>query len=144
AAARSNVAAGDPGKWLRRSDFSHCTSCENCAGGYGGGPETRLSADTLIATTHWLDGHGDHAALGAFVGERAALADGGRTVAFAVIHANSAGGHAYADCWYPEPAAIDCPCFLPPAREGILDCSAYLRSFGRRTEVFVVKRKHEQ
>jgi LmbE family N-acetylglucosaminyl deacetylase len=230
AAARSNVAAGDPGKWLRRSDFSHCTSCGDCAGGYGGGPETRLSADTLIdsldrligatpkgtliATTHWLDGHGDHAALGAFVGERAALADGGRTVAFAVIHANSAGGHAYADCWYPEPAATDCPCFdnaradsdpawlaslrahrerpdwpqtlpsdadygdavqlclgdearrakpeaisafatqlgtigrapgiLPPAREGILDCSAYLRSFGRRTEVFVVKRLHEQ
>lgn len=226
AAARRNVLAGDSGKLLRRSDFSHCASCGDCASGYGGGPETLLSADTLvesldrliaatsgatlIATTHWLDGHGDHAALGAFVGERAALADDGRTVAFAVIHANTAGGHAYADCWYPEPAAVDCPCFdearadsdpawlaslrahrerpdrpqtlptdvdygdasqlclddgarsakpqaidafatqlgtvgrqpgvLPPSREGILDCSAYLRSFGRRTEVFVVRR----
>lgn len=230
AAARRNLDAGDPGKLLRRSDFSHCTSCGDCGSGYGGGPETRLSADTLvesldrliaatpagtlIATTHWLDGHGDHAALGAFVGQRAALTDDGRTVAFAIIHANSAGGHAYADCWYPEPAAIDCPCFdearadsdplwlaslrahrerpnwpqtlpsdadygdasqlclgdearsakpeaigafatqlgtvgrepgiLPSSREGILDCSAYLRSFGRRTEVFVVKRLHEQ
>ena len=226
AAARRNVAAGNPGKLLRRSDFSHCTSCGGCAGGYGEGPATQLSAttlvasldrligatsaNTLIATTHWLDGHGDHAALGAFVAERAALAPGGRAVAFAVIHANTVDGHAYADCWYPEPAAIDCPCFddaradrdpawlaslrahrerpdwpqmlpsdvdygdasqlclgddvraakpeaisafgtqlgtvgrkpgiLPPSRAGILDCSAYLRSFGRRTEVFVVKR----
>ena len=31
------------------------------------------------------------------------------------------------------------PGILPPAREGLLDCSGYLRSFGRRTEVFVVK-----
>ena len=149
------------------------------------------------------------AALGAFVGERAAAMPHGRTVAFAVIHASTSGEHAYADCWYPGPAAEDCPCFdeeradrdpdwlqsmrahrerpdlpqrlptdvdygepvqlclgdavrldkpqaidafatqlgtigiapgvLPPEREGLLDCSAYLRSFGRRTEVFVVR-----
>jgi hypothetical protein len=29
---------------------------------------------------------------------------------------------------------------LAESREGILDCAGYLRSFGRRTEVFVVKR----
>ena len=66
---------------LRRSDFSHCASCAAC--GYGEGPPTTLSAETLtaslreilaaapdgalIATTHWLDGHPDHAALGNFV-----------------------------------------------------------------------------
>ena len=31
------------------------------------------------------------------------------------------------------------PGLLPESREGLLDCSAYLRSFGRRTEVFVVR-----
>ena len=36
------------------------------------------------------------------------------------------------------------PGILPASREGILDCSGYLRSFGRRTEVFVVKRLHGQ
>ena len=224
-AARRNLLAGEPGKFLHRSDFSQCESCGDCSSGYGTGPTTQLSAntliasldevigattpDTLIATTHWLDGHGDHAALGAFVGERAAAAEGGHTVAFAVIHANSSNGYGFADCWYPGPAAVECPCFdeeradrdpqwlqlmrahrerpdlaqqlptdadygepvqlglgatvlldkppaidafqtqlgtvgiapgiLPEQREGMLDCSAYLRSFGRRTEVFVVR-----
>jgi LmbE family N-acetylglucosaminyl deacetylase len=221
-AARANVQAGNPLTPLRRSDFSSCTSCGGCGNGYGGGPETDLNAGTLIdsldnaikgttkrtliATTHWLDGHPDHAALGAFVSERAT----DRTVAFAVIHANTRNGYAYADCWYPGPAAAECPCFdearadndaswlgslrahrerpdwpqtlpgdvnygdalqlclddavrvakplainafetqlgtagkspglLPESREGLLDCSGYLRSFGRRTEVFVVRR----
>jgi LmbE family N-acetylglucosaminyl deacetylase len=221
-AARANAQAGNPFRPLRRSDFSSCTSCGGCGSGYGGGPETNLSAGTLIdsldeaikgttaktliATTHWLDGHPDHAALGAFVSERAT----GRTVAFAVIHANTHNGYTYADCWYPGPAAAECPCFdeeradkdaswlsslrthrerpdwpqalpndvdygdasqlclddavriakplaisafetqlgtvgkspglLPESREGLLDCSGYLRSFGRRTEVFVVRR----
>ena len=224
-AARQNLLAGEPGKRLRRSDFSSCSSCGDCAEGYGGGPETALSADslvasldsllgattrnTLVATTHWLDGHADHAALGALVSERVAAIADGRTVAFAVIHASSGNGHAYADCWYPSPAAIECPCFdearadrspgwldslrsyreqpqwpqrlpndldygaasqlcldgetqqakaraidafgtqlgtaerapgvLPASRTGLLDCSGYLRSFGRRTEVFVVR-----
>jgi hypothetical protein len=31
------------------------------------------------------------------------------------------------------------PGLLPESRQGILDCNAYLRSFGRRTEVFVVR-----
>jgi LmbE family N-acetylglucosaminyl deacetylase len=224
-AARANSKAGNPFKRLRRSDFSNCTSCGGCGSGYGGGPETNLSAGTLvasldeaikdttaktlIATTHWLDGHRDHAALGAFVNERAAA----RSVAFAVIHANTRNGHAFADCWYPGPAAENCPCFdeersdrdkdwlaslrahrerpdwpqalpddvdygeplqlclddesritkplaisafetqlgtvgrspglLPTSREGLLDCSGYLRSFGRRTEVFVLRRYPE-
>lgn len=224
-AAWLNKESGNTGKLLRRSDFSHCDNCAECGSGYGGGPETALSADTLVeslddvigattantlvATTHWLDGHGDHAALGAFVSERAAAAHGGRTVAFAVIHANTANDYGFADCWYPAPAAAECPCFdeeradhdtgwlaslrahrerpdwpqqlpddvdygepsqlclddatrsakplaidafatqlgtigrapgiLPPEREGLLDCSGYLRSFGRRTEVFVVR-----
>jgi len=226
AAARRNRDAGSPDTPLRRSDFSACDNCGECGAGYGGGPETSLNANTLaasldellaattpttlIATTHWLDGHGDHAALGEFVRERAALVAGGRTVAFAVIHANTANGHSFADCWYPGPAAEPCPCFdedradndddwlaalrahrehpewpqtlpddvdygdatqlclddatrlakpqaidafgtqlgtvgiapgvLPDSRVGLLDCSAYLRSFGRRTEVFVLQR----
>jgi LmbE family N-acetylglucosaminyl deacetylase len=225
-AAKSSVETGEPARLLRRSDFSACTSCGDCGSGYGAGPETKLSANTLIesldglladasfntliATTHWKDGHADHAALGSFVSERAAAASGGRTVAFAVIHANTRNGHAYADCWYPNPAAEACPCFdearadadpqwlaslrahrenpdwaqllpddvdygpasqlcldsstssakpraidafktqlgtagrepglLPKARTGMLDCSGYLRSFGRQTEVFVVRR----
>ena len=32
------------------------------------------------------------------------------------------------------------PGLLPEHREGVLDCTAYLRSFARRTEVFVVER----
>lgn len=226
AAARANADAGDGERALRRSDFSSCESCGECWTGYGVGPETDLSAETLIqsldlalsetssntliATTHWLDGHPDHAALGSFVSERVAAVTEGRTVAFAVIHANTRNGYEYADCWYPGPPAAECPCFddtkadedrawlaslrshrerpdwpqtlpddvdygaplqlclsdstreakpdaisafetqlgtvgiapgvLPEAREGLLDCSGYLRSFGRRTEVFVIRR----
>lgn len=224
AAARANSGRGEPAALLRRSDFSACTSCRECDAGYGAGPETTLSADSLvasldrligdttgnslIATTHWQDSHPDHAALGSFVSDRAAAA--GRTVAYSVIHANTANGHASPECWYPGPAALECDCvymdnadrdadwlaslrahrerpdwpqvlpddvdygepkqlcldrethaakpaaidafgtqlgtvgrapgILPPARQGLLDCSAYLRSFGRRTEVFVVRR----
>lgn len=224
--ARKNIENGDPARLLTRSDFSSCASCAECQSGYGAGPETRLSAstliasldeiigatapNTLIATTHWLDSHTDHAALGAFVSERIKGLDYGRTVAFAVIHANTTNGYAAADCWYPGPATKDCACFdqekaklqsgwldslrthrehpdwpqvlpddidygepsqlclddvarlakpqainafetqlgtigqvpgiLPESSKGLLDCSGYLRSFGRRTEVFVVKR----
>ena len=125
--AKANADAGHPGRLLRRSDFSGCTSCGDCSTGYGLGPETTLSASTLtdsldrligetssnalIATTHWLDSHSDHAALGSFVSERASAASQGRTVAFAVIHANTTKGYASAECWYPGPAAKDCACF---------------------------------
>ena len=111
---------------LRRSDFSRCASCEAC--GYGEGPTTTLSAETLtaslreiiaaapsgalIATTHWLDGHPDHAALGNFVRR----ANGGQhAVAYAVIHAKTKNT-ANADCWYPAPAAPDCPCMNDEAK----------------------------
>src|SRR5688572_19381948 len=82
-AAWRNFSEGKMTEPLRRSDFSKCTSCETCSGGYGEGPTTSLNAGTmmtslreliaaapdgaLIATTHWLDGHSDHAALGNFV-----------------------------------------------------------------------------
>jgi LmbE family N-acetylglucosaminyl deacetylase len=112
---------------LRRSDFSRCASCETCSGGYGEGPQTNLTAETLmtslreliaaapdgalIATTHWLDGHADHAGLGHFVrrlnGEHASP----HPVAYAVIHANTPKNTAHSDCWYPTPAAPECPCF---------------------------------
>jgi LmbE family N-acetylglucosaminyl deacetylase len=106
---------------LRRSDFSACTSCD-CGSGYGGGPTTALTADTLrsslrdiiaaqpagalIATTHYLDGHADHAGLGNFVRE---LHDT-HAVAYAVIHAHTPKNTAHPDCWYPTPNAPVCPC----------------------------------
>jgi LmbE family N-acetylglucosaminyl deacetylase len=227
--ARTNVDDGNIDKLLRRSDFSSCASCGECTTGYGTGPETSLSAntlidsldeligntagDTLIATTHWLDNHSDHAALGTFVSDRVSALGKRHTVAFAVIHADTAKDYASPECWYPGPAAEDCGCFaaestdhdagwlesvnahrirpdwpqvlpddvyygepsqlclddetllakpqainafatqlgtmgkapgiLPESRKGLLDCSGYLRSFGRRTEVFVVKQLPE-
>ncbi len=227
--AKANLDAGVPDMLLSRSDFSSCTSCGECSTGFGTGPVTALSANTLIssldrllgesaqnaliATTHWLDSHPDHAALGAFVSDRVSAASEERTIAFAVIHANTTNGYASAECWYPGPAAKECACFdeervsadaawlealrahrerpdwpqvlpddvdygepwqlclddatrlakpraidafetqlgtagrapgiLPESRSGLLDCSAYLRSFGRRTEVFVVKQYPE-
>lgn len=227
-AAWSNWQAGDTLKPLRRSDFSRCAGCDSCGEGYGGGPETGLDAArlytklnerlaatderTLIATTHWLDSHADHGGLGRFVMEIAGEVGGRRNVVFSVIHAHTAADAAYPDCWYPEPAAEDCPCFhqeradtepgwlaaarmqrfdpsapqalpddadygeplsmclapplyegasamklkavesfesqlgtagrvpglLPESRKGLMDCSGYLMSFVRRTEVFVL------
>jgi len=108
---------------LRRSDFSRCESCEKCSDGYGKGPQTNLTAQTLmaslgdliaaapdgalIATTHWLDGHGDHAGLGNFVRRL----HGTHAVAYAVVHAHTPKNAAQPDCWYPTPAAPVCPCF---------------------------------
>jgi len=126
AAAWANLQKGTPNQPLRRTDFSHCTSCETCKGGYGEGVVTELSASTLLATlrervgassprtllatTHWLDGHGDHAALGEFVrkvnGEQATP----RAMAFAVIHAHTPKDTSHPDCWYPAPRALKCPC----------------------------------
>jgi beta-glucosidase len=127
AAAWQNIADGKPAQPLRRSDFSGCTSCEPCAG-YGKGPQTDLTADTLtaslreiiaaapdgalIATTHWLDGHADHAALGNFVRRLG----GEHPVAYSVIHANTPNNTPQPDCWYPGPAPPLCPCMNDEAK----------------------------
>jgi LmbE family N-acetylglucosaminyl deacetylase len=130
-AAWRNFSEGETDRRLRRSDFSGCPSCETCSGGYGQGPETTLTADTLmtslrelidaapdgalLATTHWLDGHGDHAGLGNFVrrlnGEQGAR----HPVAYAVIHAKTPKNASHSDCWYPAPAAPACPCLSEEA-----------------------------
>lgn len=127
AAAWSNLQAGDVEKALRRSDFSMCTDCNSCGEGYGGGPETDLSAaslkqalsgllaetseQTLIATTHPLDSHGDHGGLGKLVMELALELESKRTLAYSVIHAHTSNGADFPDCWYPQPASPECPCF---------------------------------
>lgn len=124
----ANAEAGEPGKPLRRSDFSVCESCDGCNDGYGAGPETELSAETLqaslrdglsrvsprtlVATTHWLDGHGDHAALGSWVRKLVAEMNSPPAVAYSVIHAHTGKNGEQADCWYPEPGAALCGCFL--------------------------------
>ena len=126
AAAWSNLEAGTPQRPLRRSDFSHCRDCETCEGGYGEGPATELTAATLtaslreriaassprtlLATTHWLDGHGDHAGLGHLVRRVNGELAEPRPVAFAVIHAHTPKDTAHPDCWYPAPRALACPC----------------------------------
>jgi len=132
AAALANLARGEPRRALRRSDFSRCADCESCQSGYGGGPETELTGAslegvlrsllaatgerTLVATTHRLDGHGDHAALGALVRSLDAALPRPRPLAFAVVHAKTANGTAHPDCWYPGPRALVCPCLLDEAR----------------------------
>jgi LmbE family N-acetylglucosaminyl deacetylase len=129
AAAWRNLGQGNPAEPLRRSDFSGCASCETC--GYGEGPRTALTADTLtaslreliaaapegalIATTHRLDGHPDHAALGNFVRRINDEQTSPHPVAYAVIHAFTKNT-ANADCWYPAPAAPDCPCMNEEAK----------------------------
>jgi LmbE family N-acetylglucosaminyl deacetylase len=125
-AAWANLAAGELTKPLRRSDFGKCRDCETCEGGYGEGPATELTAETLLAslreriaatsdgtllaTTHWLDGHADHAALGGFVRKLNDELASPRAVAYAVIHAHTPKSTPHPDCWYPAPAALACPC----------------------------------
>jgi LmbE family N-acetylglucosaminyl deacetylase len=144
AAAWRNLDQHKTGEPLRRSDFSGCTSCETC--GYGEGPRTTLTAETLtdslreliaaapggalIATTHWLDGHPDHAALGKFVRRLNDEHASPHPVAYAVIHAytkNTAGS----DCWYPAPAAPVCPCMNDEAT-ALADAGWIARSAGHR------------
>ena len=48
-----SVQGGKTAEPLRRSDFSRCTSCEPCSG-YGQGPQTTLTAETLMASLHEL------------------------------------------------------------------------------------------
>lgn len=129
AAAWRELGEGKTSEPLRRSDFSQCTSCDTC--GYGEGPHTTLTAETLtaslreliaaqpegalIATTHWLDGHPDHSALGNFVRRLNGESASPHAVAYAVIHAHTKNT-ANADCWYPAPAAPDCPCMNDEAK----------------------------
>jgi LmbE family N-acetylglucosaminyl deacetylase len=131
-AAWSNLQRGEPARRLRRSDFSRCAECDTCQAGYGGGPETSLTAAalqatlaellaatgerTLVATTHWLDGHGDHAALGNFVRMLNAALARPRRIAFAVVHAKTAKSTPHSDCWYPAPQALVCPCLQDEER----------------------------
>jgi LmbE family N-acetylglucosaminyl deacetylase len=125
-AAWLNSRTGRLDKRLRRSDFSRCTDCETCQTGYGGGPETELTASslsaslssllaattehTLVATTHWLDGHADHSALGNFIKTINDRLDVPRPILYAVIHAHTPKGTPHDDCWYPGPPALVCPC----------------------------------
>jgi LmbE family N-acetylglucosaminyl deacetylase len=144
AAAWRNSNAGKTAEPLHRSDFSRCTSCDSC--GYAEGPQTALTADTLaaslreliasqpvgalIATTHWLDGHPDHAALGNFVRRLNGDDASPHPVAYAVIHAHTKNT-ANADCWYPAPTAPDCPCMNDEAK-ALADAGWVARSAGRR------------
>ncbi|MBW3564818.1 MAG: PIG-L family deacetylase [Acidobacteria bacterium] len=126
-AAWRNIRSNALDRPLRRSDFSNCADCESPCG-YGGGSETALTAKTLLdslrreietapegallATTHWLDGHGDHAGLGSIVRKlNDELAPAGQhPMVFAVIHAHTPKTTDHPDCWYPAPAAPECPC----------------------------------
>jgi LmbE family N-acetylglucosaminyl deacetylase len=121
-----NFNENKPDEPLHRSDFSHCKDCISCERGYGGGPVTNFTANTLmqslrqkissttsntlLATTHWLDGHADHAALGKFVKSLNAELPQRRAIAFAVIHAHTPKTTPHPDCWYPVPQALVCPC----------------------------------
>jgi alpha-galactosidase len=150
AAAWRNLQEGATSKPLRRSDFSACPDCETCAAGYGGGPETDLSAEalmrtlgerlaatserTLLATTHWLDGHGDHAALGSFVKKLNGELDAPRAVAYTVIHAHTPKDTPHSDCWYPGPRAPVCPCFLETCAEADPTWLPNLRAFRQRPD----------
>jgi LmbE family N-acetylglucosaminyl deacetylase len=125
-AAWLNSRTGRLDKRLRRSDFSRCPDCETCQAGYGGGPETELTASTLIAslssllaatsehtlvaTTHWLDGHADHSALGNFIKTINDQLKVPRPILYAVIHAHTPKATSHGDCWYPAPQALVCPC----------------------------------
>lgn len=126
AAAWANWKSGEPDKALRRSDFSACASCESCGAGYGAGPETGFSAaslvetltrtiasskdNALLATTHWQDDNGDHAALGEFVRLVNAKLGGTRSIAYSVIHGHGPADTGGSDCSYPAPRALACPC----------------------------------
>lgn len=144
AAAWTNLEAGQSDLPLRRSDFSDCDVCGSCGSGYGGGPQIELSAATLVetlsdrlaatpknalvATTHWLDGHGDHAALGSFVKRLNAELERPRALALGVIHAHTPKDTSHPDCWYPAPRAVACPCAREECAGEDPDWVATLRS----------------
>jgi LmbE family N-acetylglucosaminyl deacetylase len=134
---------GEASQPLQRSDFSRCESCETCAGGYARGPETELTAAslaasleqrlaatpprTLVATTHWLDRHGDHAALGNLVKRINDGLDDPRPIAYGVIHAHTAKDLPLPECWYPAPRAVQCDCAEEACAEAAPDWLAALR-----------------
>jgi LmbE family N-acetylglucosaminyl deacetylase len=149
-AAWANLQQGATERPLRRSDFSACEACETCPGGYGDGPETDLTASSLeaaltariaatsgnalVATTHWLDGHGDHAALGSFVKRINEASAAPRGTAFAVIHAHTPKDATHADCWYPGPRSLACPCFDQGCADGDPNWIAKLRQYRFRPD----------
>ena len=89
-----------------------------------------LPDGALLATTHWLDGHPDHAALGQLVRRLSEERASPHAVAYAVIHARTKNT-ANADCWYPAPAAPDCPC-MDDEEKALADPSWIARSASSR------------
>lgn len=130
---RARLESGEGEKPLRRSDFSACDDCATCAEGWAGGSDTGLTADslaaeldhrlaatserTLLATTHPLDRHGDHSALGELVARSNAALGAPRTIAYAVIHAHTEKDLPLPECWYPAPSAIQCQCAVERCAE---------------------------
>lgn len=124
ATALRNIADKKPDQPLRRSDFSGCKSCWSCDA--GGGPVTKLTAATLLAdlqrriaatsertllaTTHPLDLHPDHAGLAQLVDQINRAQRKPRAIATAVIHAATPKIMPLSNCHYPAPAASDCFC----------------------------------
>jgi LmbE family N-acetylglucosaminyl deacetylase len=125
-ALRSGVGVDVP---LRRSDCSR-EGVFGMGSGTAGTPRELLariaaaiaatSPNALVGTTHPLDGHADHGGLGNLVRRaNAGLAGDGdpanrpRSVAYAVIHANSFRDGRHYDCWHPGPDAVDCQCLDP-------------------------------
>ena len=141
---------GEGDQTLRRSDFSECDDCETCATGWATGPETGLTPDTLLATlaerlaatspgtllatTHPLDRHGDHAALGNLVKTTNDALETPRPVAYAVIHAHTSKDLPFPECWYPAPRAIQCGCAEETCAEEDPEWIAALRAHRDRPD----------
>jgi LmbE family N-acetylglucosaminyl deacetylase len=127
ATALRNIADKKPDESLRRSDFSGCKDCRSCNAGYGGGPATKLTAATLLAdlrrriaatsertllaTTHPLDLHLDHAGLAQLIDQVNREQRKPRAIATAVIHAATPKIMPLSNCHYPAPAASECFCY---------------------------------
>lgn len=99
----------------------------------------KSSSRALVGTTHPLDGHNDHRGLGSLIRRVNAdlVADNDpttspRSVAFAVIHANSYRDGRHPDCWYPYPDAVDPQCL----DQGKLHCYATDRALLERMREF--------
>lgn len=99
----------------------------------------KSSSRVLIGTTHPLDGNVDHRGLGCMIRSINAYfaADGNpatapRSVAFAVLHANSFHNGHYSDWWYPYPNAVLSQCF----NQGNLDYYAANKALLERMREF--------
>lgn len=122
-----NIADKKPDQPLHRSDFSGCKDCRSCDAGYGGGPATELTAATLLAdlrrriaatsertllaTTHAMDLHPDHAGLASLIDQVNREQRKPRAIATAVIHAATPKIMPLANCRYPAPGASECFCY---------------------------------